>query len=538
MKPPYFPYRGVIAFALISLGPFSIMETAMAQADTPPTDPARAQAGDPMRTDDERMDAPELRSTLDDQRSVAVTIYNDDLALVKDRRRVSLPVSPPDGRVALAFRDVSARIRPETALLRDIDGGGLTVIEQNFDFDLLTPAKLLEKYVGREVGLVSTHPTTGEQTEEPATVLAATNGVVLRIGDRIETGGFAVGAGGQPVGQPVGLGGRIVYRDIPSNLRDRPTLVLTLDRSQPPSPDARTLDRTLELSYLTGGLSWQADYVGELGPDETRLDLTGWVTLENRSGTRYRNARLQLVAGDVHQVQEQMPMMRMEDAPRAMAAAPPPMAEESLFEYHLYTLSFPTTLADNQSKQVSLLNAPAVQVDKELLISGDQAGFRQPRGGITEKLDVDAYLTLSNDQASGLGMPLPEGVVRIYKRDANGNTQFIGEDRIDHTPKNETLRLLLGTSFDVTAEKKQTEFKKRAGSGPWQYEFESAFEIEVRNAKPEPQRVTLRETLPGDWSMLSESMPHQKVDARTAQWVLEVPAEGKTRLIYRVRVRF
>jgi hypothetical protein len=177
-------------------------------------------------------------------------------------------------------------------------------------------------------------------------------------------------------------------------------------------------------------------------------------------------------------------------------------------------------------------------VDKELLISGDQAGFRQPRGGITEKLDVNAYLTLRNDEASNLGMPLPEGVVRIYKRDSDGNTQFIGEDRIDHTPKNETLRLLLGKSFDVTAEKKQTEFEKRSGSGPWQYEFESAFEIEVRNAKPEPQRLTLRETIPGDWTMLSESAPHQKANARTAEWELEVPAEGKTQLAYRVRVRF
>ena len=231
-------------------------------------------------------------------------------------------------------------------------------------------------------------------------------------------------------------------------------------------------------------------------------------------------------------------MMRMADAPMAMAAAPPPMSEESLFEYHLYTLGFPTTIADNQSKQVSLLNAPDVQVDKELLITGNQAGFRQALRDVTEDLDVNAYLTLRNDEASNLGMPLPEGVVRIYKRDSGGNTQFIGEDRIDHTPKNETLRLLLGRSFDVTAEKKQTEFDKRSGSGPWQYEFESAFEIEVRNAKPEPQRVTLRETISGDWAMLSESAPHEKVNAQTAQWRLEVPSEGKASLTYRVRVRF
>ncbi len=510
----------------------------MAQADQQSTDTAQSQIGDTTEPVATETLPPEFRSTLDDQQGVAVTSTTTNLALVKDRRVVTLPTALADGRVALAFRDVSARIRPETALLRDVDGGGLTVIEQNFDFDLLTPAKLLEKYVGREVGLVTTHPTTGEQTEERATVLAASNGVVLRIGDRIETGGFDQAAGGQPVG----LGGRIVYRDIPTNLRDRPTLVLTLNPNQQPnqqpSQPGNAVARTLELSYLTGGLSWQADYVGELGPDETRLDLTGWVTLENRSGTSYRNARLQLVAGDVNQVQEQMPMMRMADAPMAMASAPPPMSEESLFEYHLYTLGFPTTIADNQSKQVSLLNAPDVQVDKELLITGNQAGFRQALRGITENLDVNAHLTLRNDEASNLGMPLPEGVVRIYKRDSAGNTQFIGEDRIDHTPKNETVRLLLGKSFDVTAEKKQTEFSKRSGTGPWQYEFESAFDIEIRNAKSEPQRVTLRETIGGDWTMLSESAPHEKVNAQTAQWRLEVPAEGKTQLSYRVRVRF
>jgi hypothetical protein len=462
----------------------------------------------------------ELRSTLSDQQAVAVTIYNNDLALVKDRRLLTLPA----GRLQLAFRDVSARIRPQTALLRDVDGGErIAVVEQNFDFDLLTPAKLLEKYVGREVGIITRHPTSGEETEERAIVLAAGDGVVLRIGERIEAGHFDDDAGGLP--------GRIVYRDIPPNLRDRPTLVLTLDSTA-------ERPRTLELSYLTGGLSWQADYVGELGADEQQLDLTGWVTLENRSGTSYRDANLQLVAGDVNQVLEAMPMAPMADAMRTMAAAPPPMVQESLFEYHLYTLGFPTTIADNQSKQVSLLSASDVAVAKELLIQGGQAGYRQPRGEIAEELDVNVFLVLTNDQASNLGMPLPEGIVRIYKRDAAGNAQFIGEDRIGHTPKNETMRLRLGKSFDVTAEKKQTDFKKLSGTGPWQYQFESAFEIEIKNAKTEAQTVIVQESIPGDWSMLAESAPHEKAAAHTARWRLEVPAEGKTTLSYRVRVRF
>jgi hypothetical protein len=497
--------RAALLAALTLMG----AETTMAQSPDQP---------DPADTADTAKVA-EQTSTLAEQTAVAVTIYNQDLALIKDRRRLDLPA----GRVDLAYRDVSARIRPETALLRESeDAAGLVVLEQNFDFDLLTPAKLLEKYVGREVGVVRTHPTTGEETEESATVLAASDGVVLRIGSGAEQRVEASRDGALP--------GRIVYRDIPPNLRERPTLVLALT-------SATAGPREVELSYLSGGLSWEADYVGELAPDETRLDLTGWVTLTNQSGTTYRDARLQLVAGEVNIADEpQANMMMMDAMPRA--AAPPPMREEALFEYHLYTLERPTTIADNQSKQVSLLDAADVTVAKELLIQGNPGSYRGARGQLTEEMDVSVYLELTNDEASNLGMPLPAGTVRIYKRDTAGNAQFVGEDRIDHTPKNETVRLKLGESFDVTAERKQTAFDKRSGTGPWQYEFESAYAIRIRNAKPEPQPVTVQERIPGDWKMLEESAPHAVGNANTAVWKLTVPAEGETVLTYRVRVRF
>lgn len=461
----------------------------------------------------------ELRSTLADQQGVSVTIYNGDLALVKDQRTVTLPA----GASALALRDVSARILPQTALLRVVDEGApITVLEQNFDFDLLTPTKLLEKYVGREVGIIRTHPTTGEETEERAQVLAASDGVVLQIGDRIETS--AGGAGAVP--------GRLVYRDIPSTLRDRPTLVLQIE--QPVAGPRR-----VELSYLTGGLSWQADYVGELNATEDRLDLTGWVTLENRSGTSYRDARLQLVAGEVNRVEDEPPMpapMAMMDMARGAPA--PNMAEEALFEYHLYSLARPTTIADNQSKQVALLSASGVKTTRELLILGDQMVYRQPLGELAQDLDVIAKLRFENDEASNLGLPLPAGVVRIYKRDSAGNAQFIGEDRIDHTPKKESVSLTLGTAFDVTARRRQLEFKKRSGNGPWQYEFETAVEFKVKNAKPEAVTVVIQEPIPGDWEVLTESAPHEKGNASVAVWRLAVPAEGEALLTYRVRVRF
>lgn len=456
----------------------------------------------------------EIQTTLEDQTEVAVTIYNSNLALIKDQRQIRLP----EGRVDLAFRDVSAHIKPQTALLRTPNGDQAPrVIEQNFDFDLLTPSALLEKYVGRDVGLISTHPTTGEQTEETATVLAANEGVVLKLSDRIETGHLQH------------LPYRIVYRDIPSNLRDRPTLVMRLD-------NATAEPQALELSYLTGGLSWQADYVGELNQDETQLDLTGWVTLENRSGTGYNNAKLQLVAGDVNRAPEPVALFKNIAERRTMDAAPP-MQEETLFEYHLYSLAEPTNIADNQSKQVSLLAAPGATVRKELLIQGGAGVYQRALGDLAQTLDVSVFIEFTNDESSNLGLPLPAGTLRVYKRDSAGHAQFIGEDVIDHTPKNETVKVLLGQSFDITASRKQTDFNKRSGSGPWQYEYESAFEIVIHNAKPAATEVTVQEQLPGDWQILKESAPHQKGNARTAVWTLEIPAEGSTTLSYSARVR-
>jgi hypothetical protein len=454
----------------------------------------------------------ERRSTLADQQSVAVTIYNDDLALVKDTRRVQLGT----GGNRLALREVSARLRPETAQLRSLSHPGtLALLEQNFDFDLLTPAKLLEKYVGRTVRVVKTHPTTGAETVETAHVLSASQGVVLKIGDRIETG----------------VPGRVVYDDVPANLRDRPTLVTQLD-------SARGGEQTLELSYLTGGLSWRADYVAELGADDKTLDLNGWVTLTNRSGIGYPNARLQLVAGDVNRVREDLRQAAKRAAfVDAAAATESRMTQEALFEYHLYTLGRPTTLADNQTKQVALLGAAGVPATKELLLQGHDYYYRASVGQIGQKMKVGVSVEFDNRRAATLGLPLPKGVVRVYKKDAAGNAQFVGEDRIDHTPANEKVRLRLGDAFDVTADKKQTDFRRRERPNAASHVYESAFEITLRNAKAEPVSVRVREPVPGEWRMLEESQPHAKAAAGTAEWRITVPAAGDTTLKYRVLVR-
>lgn len=457
--------------------------------------------------------AEETVSTLGDQQEVAVTIYNEDLALVRDLRQVALP----GGHVSLALREVSAKIRPETALLRSLNAGGrLTILEQNFDFDLLTPGKLLEKYVGREVQLVRTHPETGKDSFETAQVLAANNGVVLRVGDRIETG----------------VPGRLVFPSVPDNLRDRPTLVVELENQAAGSQE-------LELSYLTGGLSWRADYVAELSPDDNRLDLSGWVTLTNQSGTTYPDALLQLVAGDVNRVRDEMRMRRDVMLEKSMVqAAAPQMQEESLFEYHLYTLQRPTTIRDNQTKQVSLLNASQVPIDKEFRLQGSPGYYRSQYGDLGQKLKVGVFVEFENRKQAHLGLPLPKGVVRVYKQDSEGRPQFVGEDRIDHTPENETVRLKLGEAFDVTASRKQTDFRKLGGDSRYNYRFESAYEIVLKNAKQEAVIVTVAEPVPGDWRMLQESHPHEKAAADTALWKIEVPAKGETILTYRVEVKY
>lgn len=449
--------------------------------------------------------AAERTLTEGDRSSLALTIYGDDLALVKDARAVRLEA----GASRLVWEGLGARLRPETAQLRAHPAESVRVREQGFELAPLTPARLLEMHVGRAVSLVRTHPTTGAETVEPAELLAAgADGVVLRVGDRIET-------------QPPG---RIVYPA--GDLRARPALVLDLDV-------ARQTER-LELSYLTGGLSWQADYVAELGADARTLDLAAWATITNASGASYPQARVQLVAGEVHRVRDEAPHLRAEMATLdRMAPAP---AREALQGYHLYTLPDPVTLEANEAKQAALLDARGVAVERELLVLGGDHYYRHPIGTISQKLPVAVYLGFVNAEAARLGRPLPRGIVRVYQKDARGQGQFLGEDRIAHTAVGERVRINLGQSFDVTAERRQSDFRDRSSGN--RYTFESAYEITLRNATPAPAVVTVREPIPGDWTLLEESQPHAKVAAGAAQWQVAVPAAGSATLRYRVLVRY
>jgi hypothetical protein len=448
--------------------------------------------------------ARDITSFAAEREAVAVTVYNDDLALVKERRHVDLPA----GLTRLSLREVAAQMRPETALLRAVSGKALSLIEQNFDFDLLTPQKLLEKYVGREVTVIRPHPTSDAERREKATVLAAGQGTVLRFADRIETG----------------VPGRLAFDSVPANLRDRPTLSVLLD--------AGGGKQAVELSYLTGGLSWKADYVANLSADGRNLDLNGWVTLTNRSGAGFDDATLQLVAGTVNRVRQTDSRIYAMAAPASARAKAQEATQESLLDYHLYSFERPTSIADNQTKQLALLSASAVPVRREYLLAGNDWYYRDRHGQIGQKFKPAVFLEFEN-KGGQLGKPLPAGVVRVYAKDSKGAAQFVGEDRIGHTAKNEKLRLRLGEAFDITAERRQTAYRKIADNV-----IESAWRIELRNAKDEAVTVKVQEPLPGDWEMLQESHRHSKESARVASWNVAVPAGGSAVLDYGIRVRW
>lgn len=446
--------------------------------------------------------------TLQDQKQLGVTIYNENLALIRDLRQVPLK----KGINRLVWREVSAQIRPQTALLHTPDySSGARLLEQNFDFDLLTPEKLLESYIGRTVNIVYTNPVTGKETIEAATVLSTHGGAVLKFTDRIETN----------------TTGRITFPDIPDHLHDRPTLSLILE-------SASQNDRELELSYLTSGLSWQADYVAELNANDNRIDLSGLITLTNHSGATYPNAHLQLVAGHINQVSSEQLQTRNMMAMVADASTYQTNKEESLFEYHLYTMPSSTTLMENQTKQVVLMSAADIPVSKEFLLRGTEAHYLRRYTNGNNKLRPDVFIQFEN-KGKGLNKPLPGGTVRAYKKDSQDNTQFLGEDHIDHIAKNDSVRVKLGKTFDIVATKIQTDFQQL--DTPSQRFTETAHKIEIYNTRQEEVMIRVQEPIPGDWIMISESFPHIKPAANLAEWKIAAPVQEKIVLNYRVRIK-
>ena len=450
-------------------------------------------------------------TTLDDQAELAVTVYNSDIALVRDVRNLDLA----RGTSNLRFMDIAATVNPATVHFRSIsEPASLSVLEQNYEYDLLEPEKLLHKYVGRDVTLVRLRQEDGStrQEEVKARLLSYNNAPVWQIGNEIVTGLHA---------------DHVRFPQLPESLYSRPTLIWTLENTGAGR-------QRVEASYLAGKLSWNADYVLRVTRDDKAGDLDGWVTLTNGSGTEFRNAKLQLVAGDLNRVRQVIANF-MKDESREMAArAAAPMAQESFSDYHLYTLGRKTTINNNQTKQVSMLEGTGVPVVKRYVVDGQNFYYRnRQHPGAPIKDVVQVYYQFRNEQKSGLGMPMPAGVVRVYQEDSKGGVQFVGEDRINHTPKDETLNLKIGNAFDVVCERKQIDFEKIASDV---YEIE--YEIVVRNHKTVPITVEVNEPVGGTWRMLRSTHEWTKTDAWAAQFKVPAAPDGTATLKYRVRVTY
>jgi hypothetical protein len=412
-----------------------------------------------------------------------VTVYNNNLALVKERRELELA----SGVNRVEYTDVAALIDPTSVMFEDTKNKDTAVLEQNYEYDLVSGQKLLEKSLGKEITV-----TEKEGGIYTGTLLSYDGGTVLRLSD----------------GKVVTISevSNVKFPDS-ANLLTKPTLIW-----QVYSPAAGKRD--VLTSYLTSGMSWKADYIVKASADDKKADIQGWVSVNNAAGTTYEDARLKLVAGEVHRVVAPTPKYAEEAVTEAgYSGAKDSFAEESLFEYHLYTLERPATLKNNQVKQLSLLSADSVPVEKELVFD------------VSKSSDVQVALSLNNSKEKGLGMPLPAGTLRVYKADSQGQLQFLGEDRIEHTPKDEEVKVVVGNAFDVTGTRTQTSYNK-VSSDVWR----ESYETEIKNHKSEAQKVKIVEHFYGDWEITTSSDPYKKKDAFTAEWAISVPANGSKKI--------
>ena len=435
---------------------------------------------------------------MDTQTNVNVTIYNNNRALIKDERQVNLK----EGLNELAFAGVSANMIPQTALL---SGVGITTLEQNFNFDLLSQDSLMQKSVGHTVTTEYIDPATGKITPGKAKLLAYNNGKpVLKIGEEIETN----------------FPGRIIFDKVPANLRATPTLTVST-RSE------NEISEPIKLDYLTTGLTWNADYVARLDANEKNINLNGFVTLTNNSGADYNQAQLQLVAGDVNTVREERVYYNRAPKVMMMASADAAgMENESLSDFYIYTVPHKTDLLSNQTKQVALLSGNGISVKKTYELDNVFSVYSDE----IKKVKPQIFITFDNKKENKLGMPLPKGVIRLYKEDKKGRTQFVGEDRIDHTTDNETVRLKMGEAFNLTGSMKRLNFNKISDRVN-----QAVFEITVKNGGDTSATVNIKQSFPNGYKLLEQSIESQKETSNQVKWIVSVPAKGENKLTYKVR---
>jgi len=450
-------------------------------------------------------------STLADQKRVAVTIYNSGFGVVRDEREITLPT----GIVDLKFMEVASQIQPETVQIDPVTAGDkLMVLEQNYEYDLMSPAKLMEKYVGKKVTLIQKNNFKGERLPVEAKLMSYNNQQpIFKIGNKI-----VINRGYEEVELP----------SIPENLVSEPTLVWKLENLFPKKQE-------IVANYMTRGMRWNADYVAVLSADDKKCGLNGWVTINNNCGATFKDAQLKLVAGDVQKLQPKglRNYDLFEDEQEGTFGKKERFKEESLFEYHMYTLDRPTTLKQNQKKQVSLLEARGIDVTKTFRCIGQNYYYRSRRGDMIKNIKIGVYISFMNSKTNNLGMPLPKGTVRVYKADLSGNNQFIGEDRIDHTPKNEKIEMKLGDAFDIVSERRQT-FWKKLGDNI----YDTGWEVKIRNHKDEDIVVNVVEPFGCDWTILESSQKYEKRDAFTAVFKVPVKKDSEAVLNYKVRLKW
>ena len=434
------------------------------------------------------------------QKKLTMTIYNGGRALVNDVRLVQLPA----GRSLLSFVDISNMVMPTSVLFKS---DGVRVLEQNFNFDLLTLDNLMQKSIGQNVFVEYVNPATGEIKTDKAELLSYEAGrPILKIAGKIETN----------------YPGRVVFNQVPTNLSARPSLVFDVQSQS-------AVEQNIEVSYLTNGISWNADYVIELNKGNL-MDLNGLVTLTNNTSVSYENVHLQLVAGDVNMITALRPMkvgrsvMALETSVNSISD----MSQEAISGYYLYTLPRQTNILSNQTKQVSLLSGTKIQAQKTYEYDSPVSYFAQ---GIIENIKPTMYLTFKNTKANSLGEALPKGIMRVYEKDSKGGLVFVGEDSINHTAVGQDVRLRLGEDFDITLTGKRVNFKKIDSQTS-----QAEFEIKISNAKTTPQLVRYIQNLPAGWQMISESHLSQKESSNSVYWDISIPAERDIVLTFKVMV--
>lgn len=448
-----------------------------------------------------------VNTTAEDQKEIFLTVYNSNRALITEERNVDFLSS---GKFFLNFIDVPSTIMSQTLSFKVKEGKELNLLEQNYEYDLLSPQKLLEKYLGKEVILVQNvienNTTTIKKTK--AKLLSTNNGTVWE-------------AEGKILSNPTYS--YLEFPTVPENLYAKPTLVILLEGEKG--------KRTIESSYLATGMNWICDYVLSLNEKGEKGDLTGWVTLTNNSGRAYKDANLKLIAGDVKTIEKRETMGYQEEE-RMLKMKAPSFEEKAFFEYHLYTMKRKTTINNNQQKQIELLEGKNIPIEKEYLLRGEKWYYTQ-RYTDEQTQKIEVLLKFKNEEKSNLGIPLPKGIVRVYQKDTDGSNQFIGEDLIDHTPKDEIIKLSVGKAFDIVSERKQKDFKTISSCV-----YEMEYEIVIRNHKEEDITVKVIEPIGGDWTMLANSHPYEKDQAFQVIFNVKVPKNGESKLIYKVRTKY